>query len=106
MRTRTGRRPARIDPPRPSGASPTLPLAAPAGWHRPHRLVAMPLAGYRQRSQPELVALTLRRASQSFEQHDLLEEAITHRLAAHDSVRAAALIEQIAHQLVGQPQIT
>lgn len=83
-----------------------VPLDEPAGWYRSRRLFALTMRRYLQRSQPDLGALVHRRASQWFEQHDLLEEAITHRLAARDLAHAAALIEQIVHQLLGQAQIT
>jgi LuxR family transcriptional regulator, maltose regulon positive regulatory protein len=83
-----------------------VPLDEPAGWYRYHRLFALTLRHYLQRSQPDLVTLVHRRASQWFEQHDLLEEAITHHLAVHESAHAAALIEQVVHTLVGQAQIT
>lgn len=81
-------------------------LDEPEGWYRYHRLFALTMRRYLQRSQPDLVALVHRRASQWFEQHGCLEEAINHRLAVYEGTRAAASMEQIAHTLLCQSQIT
>lgn len=77
-----------------------------AGWYRYHQLLAEALRHHLERTQPELVAILHARASQWFEAHDLLEKAIEHALAAHDNIRAVALIEQVVQAFLVRGEVT
>ncbi len=70
------------------------------GWYSYHQLFAGALRHHLERTHPELLPILHMRASQWFEAHGLLEEAIKHALAAHDDRRATALIEQTAPALI------
>lgn len=75
------------------------------GWYRYHPLWAGALRHHLERTQPGQLSSLHTRASQWFEAHDMLEEAITHALAAHAVQRAAGLIEQMAPTLIRQGKI-
>jgi LuxR family transcriptional regulator, maltose regulon positive regulatory protein len=65
-------------------------------WYRYHSLFAEALRARLQQTDPVLVPELHRRACGWFEQHQLLDEAITHALAVPDSERAIHLIEHYA----------
>jgi LuxR family maltose regulon positive regulatory protein len=63
-------------------------------WYRYHRLFADLLRSRLEETQPDRVPDLHRRASAWCEREGLIPEAVSHALAAPDSVRAADLIEQ------------
>lgn len=65
-------------------------------WYRYHHLFAELLRSRLLQTQPALVPELHRRASRWYEQHELLDEAVTHALAVPDIERAARLIEEYA----------
>ncbi len=73
-----------------------VPLDDHRQWYRYHQLFADLLRSRVQQTQPELVPVLHRRASDWYERHELMEEAIEHALAAQDIERATHLIEQNA----------
>jgi LuxR family maltose regulon positive regulatory protein len=82
------------------------PLTEHEGWYRYHPLFADALRHRLLRTQPEEAIPLHRRASQWFELHALPGEAIDHALAAQDHARAAALIEEIAQDLISERKLT
>ncbi|HEY0753276.1 MAG TPA: LuxR C-terminal-related transcriptional regulator [Ktedonobacteraceae bacterium] len=62
-------------------------------WYRYHHLFAEVLSAQLLAEQPALVATLHRRASEWYEQHGSVAEAIRHALAGRDFTRAAELIE-------------
>jgi LuxR family maltose regulon positive regulatory protein len=73
-----------------------LPLDNERRWYRYHRLFADLLRQRLHQVYPDRAPILHRRASEWFEQNDLMAEAIDHALAAEDLERAAGLIEQNA----------
>lgn len=71
-----------------------IPLDDKGHWYRYHHLFADVLAMYLTTEQPDQVAVLHRRASEWYEQHGSLADAIRHALAAADFVRAADLVER------------
>ncbi len=62
-------------------------------WYRYHHLFADVLRARLFSEQPDQVPLLHRRASEWYERHDLVDEAVRHALAARDFDRAAHLAE-------------
>jgi len=83
-----------------------VPLDDERRWYRYHHLFADVLRQHMRRSQPELVPELHRRASGWYEQEGLLDEAITHALAAHDPDGAARLIEGIAGEVLARAEVS
>jgi LuxR family maltose regulon positive regulatory protein len=70
-----------------------VPLDDRREWYRYHHLFADVLRARLLSEQPDQVPLLHQRASRWYEQHELVEEAVRHALAARDFPRAAHLIE-------------
>ncbi len=68
-------------------------------WYRYHHLFADLLRQRLRRFRPEQIPELHRRASQWFEHHGSIEEAVRHALAAQDFERAARLAERLADEL-------
>jgi LuxR family maltose regulon positive regulatory protein len=83
-----------------------IPLDKKREWYRYHHLFGQ-LLRYRLREEAgaEGIQQLRRRAAAWCIQHDLIEEAIHHRLAAEDWSGAADLIESIGLRLVGQGRL-
>ncbi|HVM72394.1 MAG TPA: AAA family ATPase, partial [Anaerolineales bacterium] len=81
-----------------------IPLDSERHWYRYHALWAEMLQAGLVRQHPERLAGLHRRASEWFEAHGYLSEAITHALQAGQVGRAADLIEPAAKGLVLQGQ--
>jgi len=71
-----------------------VPLDEERRWYRYHRLFADLLRARVEEAQPRRVAELHRRASAWFEEQDMLEEAVTHAVAAGDLARVEGLIER------------
>ncbi|MGD8967513.1 MAG: LuxR C-terminal-related transcriptional regulator, partial [Anaerolineae bacterium] len=82
-----------------------FPLDHERRWYRYHHLFSDMLRNELQASQPKLVPNLHRRASQWYEQNELIPEAVSHALAAEDYGRAARLVEQRARQMLEQSQL-
>ena len=63
-------------------------------WYRYHQLFADVLRNRLRLALPAQIPTLHRRASEWFEQHEMISEAVQHALAASDVERAADLIEQ------------
>lgn len=70
-----------------------IPLDNQRHWYRYHHLFAEVLRMHLMTEQPDQVAALHRRASEWYERHDSLANAIHHALAAKDFERAAGLVE-------------
>lgn len=70
------------------------------GWYRYHPLLAEALRYHLERTQPEQVPILHLRASQWFEDRNMLEKALEHALAAHDHVRTVGLLERMSPTLL------
>ena len=70
-----------------------VPLDNDRCWYRYHHLFRDLLRKQLQQEQPEIVPELHRRASQWCEEHDLIDEAIEHALAAHDEHRLGRLLD-------------
>jgi len=70
-----------------------VPLDSERCWYRYHRLFADLLRARLEQAQAELLLVLHQRASQWYEQEDILDEAINHAQAAGDPARIAAIIE-------------
>src|SRR2546429_8875490 len=70
-----------------------VPLDDKRHWYRYHHLFAEVLSAYLLAEQPDQVATLHRRASEWYEQHGSVADAIRHALAACDFARAADLVE-------------
>jgi LuxR family transcriptional regulator, maltose regulon positive regulatory protein len=79
-----------------------VPLDQERRWYRYHHLVAEVLLGRLHHLHPSLVAELHLRASDWYEQHDFLHEALEHALAAKDFSRTARLVEQAAPDALGK----
>jgi LuxR family transcriptional regulator, maltose regulon positive regulatory protein len=75
-------------------------------WYRYHRLFADLLRKLLGQTQPGSVPELHRRASQWYEEHEFMPEAIGHSLAAQDYGRAAPLIESIARSTLRRGEIS
>jgi LuxR family maltose regulon positive regulatory protein len=73
-----------------------VPLDDERRWYRYHHLFSDLLRQQLQRQRPHLVPELHRRASEWYEEHGLIPEAVSHALASGDLERAACLIEQTA----------
>jgi LuxR family maltose regulon positive regulatory protein len=78
-----------------------VPLDGERRWYRYHHLFADLLRARLARYAPELIVTLHERASEWYERHGLVDEAIHHALAANDFSRAARLVQchwlQIVH---------
>ena len=74
-------------------------------WYRYHGLFADLLRKRLQQAQPEVMSDLHRRASEWYEQNDLLAEAIEHALSANEFEGAARLIEQIPGPVLMHNQV-
>jgi LuxR family maltose regulon positive regulatory protein len=79
-----------------------VPLDNRREWFRYHHLFADLLRHRLKQTQPDLLPVLHRRASHWCEEHQLIDEAITHALAAGDSDRVIGLIEQARWQVHGR----
>lgn len=79
-----------------------VPLDQERRWYRYHHLVAEVQLGRLHHLHPSLVAELHLRASDWYEQHDFLHEALEHALAAKDFSRTARLVEQAAPDALGK----
>jgi LuxR family transcriptional regulator, maltose regulon positive regulatory protein len=70
-----------------------VPLDDRRQWYRYHHLFAEVLRASAVHEEPELQQSLHRRASEWYQHHDLLEDALKHALAAGDFERAGALLE-------------
>lgn len=77
-----------------------VPLDDQREWYRYHRLFADLLRKRAELAFPGRMADLRRQASEWFERHDALEEAIEHALAAQDGKRAAGLVEKAAEGMM------
>ena len=69
-------------------------------WYRYHRLFADVLRRDLDETEPESVPVLHLRASEWFEQHGDVEEAIAHSIAARDVARASDLVSRHAHGIL------
>ena len=72
-----------------------VPLDEKRHWYRYHHLFAEVLSAHLLAEQPDQVATLHRRASEWYEQHGSMADAIRHALAAKDFPRAAGLVELV-----------
>ncbi|MEJ2267318.1 MAG: hypothetical protein P8X95_28160, partial [Anaerolineales bacterium] len=79
-----------------------VPLDDEGVWYRYHHLFAEVLQARLRRSQPELLAELHGRASEWYEAHGAMAEAVQHALAAGNTLQAAALIERERWALLGR----
>ena len=70
-------------------------------WYRYHHLFADLLRGRLERTQPDLVPVLHLRASEWYEAHNLLPEAVSHAFAAGEVDRVAKILEGNALSLIG-----
>jgi LuxR family maltose regulon positive regulatory protein len=83
-----------------------IPLDEERRWYRYHHLFAEVLRERLANGAPAAeVAALHRRASDWFERHDLVAEAIQHALTAADGQRAANLIERHGVRIIGDGQV-
>ncbi|MGB2897264.1 MAG: LuxR C-terminal-related transcriptional regulator [Anaerolineales bacterium] len=69
-------------------------------WHRYHHLFADLLRSRLEQTQPDLVPVLHCRASEWYENAELVEEAIAHAISGEAFGRAANLVEQNAMQMI------
>ncbi|GHO59929.1 LuxR C-terminal-related transcriptional regulator [Ktedonobacter robiniae] len=79
-----------------------FPLDNEGRWYRYHHLLTEALSTRVRQEQPEYFGTLHRLASAWYEQHNLLEDAIRHALAATDFVRAADLLERLVDTMLKQ----
>ncbi len=82
-----------------------IPLDNQRRWYRYHHLFAQLLRYRLQRLYPEQVPGLHQRASQWFEQHGFIEDAIHHALAASDFERAAQLVVQASMATMSRGEV-
>lgn len=82
-----------------------IPLDERREWYRYHRLFADLLKQRLNQSQPEIVSLLHRRASEWYEENGLMEDAIEHALLSGAAPRAAKLIEKSAESTLMHSQV-
>jgi len=75
-------------------------------WFRYHRLFADLLRHRLKQSQAAQLTPLHQRASRWFEQHGLTDEAIHHALAAKDTARAAALVDEARWRLRNRGEVS
>jgi serine/threonine-protein kinase PknK len=75
-------------------------------WFRYHHLFAEYLRQRLERDHPDRIVSLHRRASAWFAEHGLLNEAVTHALAAGDDTEAVELVEQQAMRMVEHGRMT
>ncbi len=75
-----------------------VPLDAKREWYRYHRLFSDLLQARLQRKDHDSIPALHRRASEWFEDQNLLDEAVRHALLSYDHVYAADLIERAAEE--------
>jgi LuxR family maltose regulon positive regulatory protein len=83
-----------------------LPLDERHQWYRYHHLFADSLRVCLEQAWPERVPDYRRRASEWYEEHGYLSEAIAHALSADDWERAACLIERAAEPTLMRSEFT
>lgn len=83
-----------------------VPLDEDRKWFRYHQLFADLLRSRLSRYQPDLLLRLYRRASNWFEDEDLLTEAVHYALMAEDYERAANLTESIAMSMISESRHT
>jgi LuxR family transcriptional regulator, maltose regulon positive regulatory protein len=74
-------------------------------WYRYHHLFAEVLRHHLRRDRPDLVPELHRRASRWHEQNGLVDDAISHALAAQDFERAARLVEEATTNMLRRGEI-
>jgi LuxR family maltose regulon positive regulatory protein len=82
-----------------------IPLDDKRHWYRYHHLFAEMLQARLRRNQPELLPDLHRRASEWYEAHNSMAEAVQYALAGGDVTRAATLIERERWTLLGRGEI-
>lgn len=82
-----------------------IPLDAERRWYRYHHLFAGVLRERLHQAEPDAAQPLRQRASQWFEQHGLLPEAVHYALAAHDYPRAGLLIETVFPTLMARGEV-
>lgn len=75
-----------------------VPLDDHREWYRYHRLFGELLQARLQRENPERITMLHHRASQWFEDHSLMDEAVHHALLTHDHNFSADLIERTSQE--------
>lgn len=81
----------------------TIPLDQSRQWFRYHHLFQdFLLMNLRENYSPEIVASLHRRASAWYAEHDYIEEAIRHAIAANDMETAVELVAANRHELINQ----
>jgi len=83
-----------------------VPLDDERRWYRYHHLFADLLRNCLEQTQPEQVTALHRRASEWYEQNDLIAKAVSHALAARDVSRAARLIAENALAMIYHGELT
>jgi LuxR family maltose regulon positive regulatory protein len=83
-----------------------VPLDNERHWYRYHHLFADLLQQRLQRAQPDNIVELHRRASQWYEQNNLVTEALDHALAAADFDRAARLVAQNAQPMFMRGEVS
>jgi LuxR family maltose regulon positive regulatory protein len=82
-----------------------IPLDDESTWYRFHHLFAQMLQARLRRSHPDLLVELHGRASEWYELHEAIADAIQHALAAGNAMRAADLIERERWKLLGRGEI-
>ncbi|UCF60631.1 MAG: hypothetical protein JSV37_12830 [Anaerolineaceae bacterium] len=75
-----------------------VPLDAKREWYRYHRLFGDLLQARLQRKDPRRIPALHRQASEWFEDHSLLDEAVQHALLSYDHAYVADLIERASEE--------
>jgi LuxR family maltose regulon positive regulatory protein len=83
-----------------------IPLDDERSWYRYHHLFADLLRKRLSQAQPDLLPTLHRRASDWYEQHGLIPDAVSHALAAADVERAAHLVEGRALAMIFLGELT
>jgi len=83
-----------------------IPLDEHRHWYRYHNLLADVLRHRLEQTQPTTIGELHRRASLWYEQHDMIDQAVGHSLAAKDFDRAIALFETTAEEIVARSELT
>jgi LuxR family maltose regulon positive regulatory protein len=83
-----------------------VPLDDERRWYRYHHLFAELLRKQLGQTQPDLQPELHRRASEWYEQHELIPDAASHALAAEDVGRAARLVEGKALDMIFLGELT
>jgi LuxR family maltose regulon positive regulatory protein len=83
-----------------------VPLDGERRWYRYHHLFADLLRSRLYQTQPDQVPVLHRQASEWYETQALMDEAITHALAAKDVERAADLVERSGMQMIMRSELS